>query len=346
MKRLQKKVLSVLICFTVGMSFQTSSFAASIPEDSSSMTSKMPYTSLFDPTTGKNLPVKNFMNKAAEISARNPVSAEEKSAFQKYHNKLVMNKVFHNKRTSLTPKSALSCINSTSLPEQPIPGGFGAGITFTDSFKHNFTNGTRISYDIICPKTAGGNNSTWLFLTSTNRADFGVEALCDYYGQNDFCFQVYDWADSRGYVVTIPYEDLMSEGLIRTKTIDGKSYPFITVQSVTELVSGNTWRNIVWLSGNGFFVQVYYYEYTSSAALQQNGGNSSHWWGPIVETFQDTYSGTNSMGYDNTYLMSSDANSVWGNWVSLNTSNSYLSYHQGLHSIYTKPNSSWIVNSQ
>lgn len=88
-----------------------------------------------------------------------------------------------------------------------MPGGVGYGFYFNSNFVNDFTTGTSITYDIICPTTPGGNVSTFLYLTSTNRAAKGVEALISYKGQDELSFKVFDWAriGTEPWVVSMTY---------------------------------------------------------------------------------------------------------------------------------------------
>ena len=198
-------------------------------------------------------------------------------------------------------------------------GGVGYGFTYDSTFKTNYATGVNISYDIICPTTAGGNNTNYLYLTTTNRAAKGVEAYISYYGQNKLEFVVFDWAQPEGsrWQVHIDYDNL--GGYLKTKAIHGVSRQYLTVQSKTELISGNTWRNAVFLQkADWSYDLVYSYTYTATLAEQQISGGA--WWGPIVETFQSRYSNLNVMGFNNTYCTSADSSGTWSSWKLLSTS--------------------------
>ena len=102
---------------------------------------------------------------------------------------------------------------------QPVPGGVGYGAFYTSSFQYDYVSGTRLSYDIICPSTAGGDLSSYLYLTGMNRAALGVEALVSYYLQNSLHFEVYDWAkpDGSRWVVNLSGSQL--NNYLTTKSI-------------------------------------------------------------------------------------------------------------------------------
>ncbi len=100
------------------------------------------------------------------------------------------------------------------------------------------------------------------------------------------------------------------------------------MQQRTELVSGTTWRNLVWLQNKNLtYDQIYSHSYTSSLTEQQ--GLPDHNWGPIIETFQSSYSNMNTIGFNATYLASADSSGTWTSWALLSSS----------QSTYTTPNS-------
>lgn len=197
-------------------------------------------------------------------------------------------------------------------------GGVGYGFTYNSGFKTDYATGVTISYDIICPTKAGGNNANYLYLTATNRAAKGVEAYVSYYAQNDLEFVVFDWAQPEGsrWQVHIDYDDLSK--YLKTKTIHGVSRQYLSVQSRTVLVGENTWQNAVFLQNADWSYDLIY-SYTYSATLAEQQISSGAWWGPIVETFQNSYSNLNVIGFNNTYCCSADSNGNWSDWQLLST---------------------------
>ena len=234
---------------------------------------------------------------------------------------------------------------STKIIDMPVPGGVGYGFFFNSDYRDDYTTGTSISYDIICPTSIGGNSSNWLYLTSTNRAAKGVEAFILYYGQNDFAFRVFDWArpEDERFQCLIESSTLLSD-YIRTKTIHGTTRQYLTVQNTTLQTGTNTWANYVWLncSSDNSFDLVYSYSYTATLSDQQGQWVGS--WGPIVETFQDSYSGTNTAGFYQTFLRTKD--SAWSGWEYLTTSHSYVrDDDKGFSLVFLDPNHGFAVDS-
>lgn len=301
---IKKKLILFIIISIVLTQLPISTTAATNTQNQS--IDKNGYSFLIDPETGKSLPVINREKEFKNITDKQPRNAKAEQNFLEH-------------KAKLTKSNTLA----------PVPGGVGSGFRFNSIFMTSYAKGSAISYDIICPQKAGGDNSTWLYLTSLNRTAKSVEAYVNYWSQNDFVFQVFDWSvtdTEKRFVVTTPYSQLSN--YLRTKTIHGVSYQYITVQQRTELVSGTTWRNIVWLQNkNGSYDQVYSHSYTSSLTEQQ--GQSNHNWGPIIETFQSSYSNMNTMGFNATYLASADSNGTWSSWALLSTT----------QSTYTTPNS-------
>ncbi|HEV7406856.1 MAG TPA: hypothetical protein VGO01_00075 [Bradyrhizobium sp.] len=59
----------------------------------------------------------------------------------------------------------------------PVPGGVGYGMFYTAPFKVAWGRGTSFACDFVCPTPPGGNVTTFLYLTATNRSSMGVEGL-------------------------------------------------------------------------------------------------------------------------------------------------------------------------
>ena len=89
---------------------------------------------------------------------------------------------------------------------------------------------------------------------------------------------------------------------------------------------------------------IYQFDYSATLVDQQSVWVGS--WGPIVETFQSPYMGTNAMGTLNTQLISRDSNNQWGQWHSLAPSDSYIrTDNVGFHLQFIDPNYNWAVVS-
>ncbi len=228
-------------------------------------------------------------------------------------------------------------------------GGMGGGVTFNDAFQKDFKTGVGIQYDIIIPAKAGGNVSSWLYLTSTSRAKKGVEAFLSYYGPTEAPkFKVFDWAlkDTNPWKVETPYSTLKSKNWIFKQTYKGKSYDVIRVRSLTYQVSAKDWQNDVFLFSqkSGYWSRVHRLRYPATLAEQQ-----SHWWGPIVETFQGSYTGTSEFGFLSTLFAARNSGiGPWSpsTWTTLGTKQSdQYGPDQGFNILNINPNYSWTAKA-
>ncbi len=232
----------------------------------------------------------------------------------------------------------------TRAARGPVPGGVGYGMFYDARFKTDFATGSAIYWEIICPQPPGGNVNTWLYLTATNRTSKGVEAFISYNGQNSTFFKVFDWARSDHWQTNIPFANL--KDYIITRSAHGNSYKVLPLINATQSSSATLWWNQVWLPNRvtGNLDLVYQYNYTSSATEQKTGWVGS--WGPIVETFQASYSGTKPMGAVRTFLTSKNASNQWGAWHLLSSSDSYVrTDNKGFVLLFNDPNHTWAVDS-
>jgi hypothetical protein len=228
----------------------------------------------------------------------------------------------------------------------PIPGGVGYGIFYNGSFKLNWTTGTALYWEIICPTPPGGNLNTFLYLTATNRSAKGVEAFIAYNGQHQTFFQVFDWARSPAdpWQRNVPFANLAP--YLRTASAHGRPYQVLPLLNITYQAAPNHWYNQVWLWNGAAnrWELVYQFEYPATPAEQQGAWVGS--WGPIVETFQNPCQGTNPVGALNTQLSSRAGNNAWGSWQLLGPSDSYVrTDNVGFHLLFLDPNHGWAVNS-
>jgi hypothetical protein len=227
---------------------------------------------------------------------------------------------------------------------EPVPGGVGYGMFYTSTFRTAFARGTSFYYEIVCPTRPGGNVNTWLYLTATNRAQKGVEAFVAYRGQNDTRFKVFDWARSDQWQTNIPFANLTS--YLRSTVVHGWSLQVLIVLNSTIEIGTNRWRNEVLLHNRAAnrWDLVYRFDYPSTTVEQQGGWVGS--WGPIVETFQNSYSNTARLGFLNTMLSARNTAGQWGNWGVLTTSQSTIRNDgQGFSPLFIDPNYTFVVKS-
>lgn len=237
----------------------------------------------------------------------------------------------------------IQTVRSRRIP--PIPGGVGYGMFYNDDFQEDWTDGTSIYFEPICPNPPGGNINTYLYITATNRSARGVEALVSYNGQNQTYLKVYDWARNDHWQTNISFGDLDPKYFIPKQPANGQNYRVLPIQNTTTCIATNRWRNRVYLWDRiaGQPNLIYGFDYTASLGSQQGAWPGS--WGPIVETFQNFYNNTKTLGSLNTQVMSRD-NGAWGAWQSLQPPDCYLRQdNKGFAQVFLDPNHSWGVNS-
>ena len=232
------------------------------------------------------------------------------------------------------------------LAGQPVPGGVGYGMFYNAAFKSSYATGTAITWEIICHPVPGGNVSDFLYITATNRTAKGVEAFVAYHGQENFSFEIFDWAkpDGSRFQPSTPFSNLGQ--YLGTETVHGIACPIIAVMNTTYQQSPGTWANEVRLLDVGARQWQLVYQFIYAATLQDQTGDWVGSWGPIVETFQDAYAGTNTMGALSTQLISQDADGNWGQWAQLtNTQSQLRTDNKGMVPLFVDPNFSWAVHS-
>jgi hypothetical protein len=240
---------------------------------------------------------------------------------------------------AMTPSLAVEDIG-------PVPGGVGYGVFYNSAFKASFATGTAISWEIVCPTTPGGNVNTWLYVTATNRSAKGVEAFVAYEGQNAFSFNIFDWArpEQERWRPATPFANLGA--YLGTESAHGSQCQVIALINTTYQQSPGNWANEVRLldvQANQWHL-IYQYLYQASLQDQTSGWVGS--WAPIVETFQDAYSGTSLMGALNTQVLARDAAGNWGQWSQLVSAQSDLrTDNKGFALAFLDQNYGWAVNS-
>jgi hypothetical protein len=283
-------------------------------------------------------------------------SAQEKSEIQAF---LANKRRIIQSHPQLTPqekKAALAEIDGLSAEAEegaeeddpdaapPPPGGVGYGIFYKPEYKVAWETGSAIELYIVCPTVAGGNVSTWLYLTATNRTAKGVEAFVSYYAQDEFRLTVFDWARPERWQVDGPHSTLAR--YLSTLEIGGTTYQVLHVVSSTYQSGESFWTNEVYLL-NATSEQadlIYSFEYPASAQEQKTGWIGS--WGPIIETFQDRYLGTHQLGFAHAKVVSRDASFRWGELEALNSATSLLQEDdQGFSIVVLAPNHTLIVES-
>lgn len=234
----------------------------------------------------------------------------------------------------------------TDVAHQPAPGGVGYGMFYKETFRADFAAGTDLVWEVVCPEVAGGNNATYLYETATNRAAGGVEALVSYDGSQQFAFQIYDWSreESQRWSANMPFSEMIN--YIGKESHQGRDYPVLPIWNSTTRSTVGTWANEVHLYdyASNTWALVYQNVYDMDDAAQRTGWVGS--WAPIVETFQDVYTGLNPLGALGTRLRSADANGTWSDWTLLDATMSALRKDQArFEQAVLDPNYDWVVRS-
>jgi hypothetical protein len=173
----------------------------------------------------------------------------------------------------ITPPSLLELRQGTApqpRPKLPTPGGIGAGIYYYNG-QLQAIHGSNLQTTMIVHPTTGLDPSnsglTWLFTTSTNRTQMGVEVVGMFFQNNpNESLGIYDWSCSVSYPCeqgttgspTNPspawiWVTLMSNLACYTKTeLSDAGFVDQVMQymnQTNELVAGNppTWENEVYL---------------------------------------------------------------------------------------------------
>jgi hypothetical protein len=281
------------------------------------------------------------------ISTKSPVDAAFRDAFVRHKLLLAHTHPHFDLQTrDLAVKSIAQTLGSgaSKLLGQPTPGGVGYGAFYTSGFKTAWGHGTSMAFDIVCPTPPGGNVNTWLYLTATNRSGLGVEAFVAYNGQGSVAFEVFDWARSDHWQTNVPFSQLGN--YLTTDSVHGAAYQVLPIWNSTWMINETTWRNQALLYNHvrGGWDLIYQYDYQATDAQQKTGWVGS--WGPIVETFQTSYSGTRQMGALRTQLISANSAGAWGSWALLSASNSTIrADNVGFHLVFLDPNYAFTVNS-
>ncbi|WP_300164041.1 hypothetical protein [Solidesulfovibrio sp.] len=281
-----------------------------------------------------------------EITRENPVPEDAKQAFIANRFQMMAS---HPALSAEEKQSAHDLLavrpGGPAAATRPVPGGVGYGMFYTDAFRNAFDLGTKLQFLYLCPPKPGGNVTTWLYLTATNRASHGVEALVCYNGQQAMSFLVYDWAQPvEPWQVSIPYGNLLE--YFATIGIRGQTYPGLALENATFQVQPGTWRNTVSLYNTvrGGYDLVYSFDYAATEAAQKAGWVGS--WGPIVETFQDSYAHTEPMGAFLTNLLSQGPSGTWGSPHLLSANDATARDDgKGFKRIFDDPHFSWAVDS-
>lgn len=229
----------------------------------------------------------------------------------------------------------------------PAPGGVGYGYYFYNSALL-WTNSTIADYYVVAP-TFLNEKVSYLYLTSTCRAQLGTESLVEYSGPNEAAFWIYDWArDSSSR-----WQVMMDLPIAHPQYLTTRPDEFAITRQMVHVRNGTyylgfadgqyQWQNQVLLFNfnRGDWDLIYSYNYGTlnlTDNIYEKDGDTTGFWAPIVETF-DTYTNVNPVGFDLIRLFQ-DANPdpFW-----LNSTNSYPIMTAPWQLLTQAPNTSFTV---
>ena len=128
---------------------------------------------LYDPLT------RSYVNVSDRRDAFQDVSASDEEI-----------RAFTDHRRGLQPQSEMR------PRDWPPPGGLGAGVSLHDSLLH-FQDSTGVYFYLVAPPGIGAQQrAELLYMTSSNTAGLGCEALLSFFrgGQFNCVFRIWDWA--------------------------------------------------------------------------------------------------------------------------------------------------------
>jgi hypothetical protein len=230
----------------------------------------------------------------------------------------------------------------------PPPGGLGGGVSFLPG-QVLFQSATAVSFFLAAPANLGdAPTADLLYMTSSNRASKGCEALISYFKVRAYsaAFMIWDWAhpempDQSKFVVTRTYEELTPYLIPLTVSTPSGSISFDSLQITNSTRNaGDAWINEVFLHNNttGERERVWQYAYQ----WPTKATDPDFWWGPIFETFPDDaqYASAPALGFADAILLQD------GIVHSLDSSDSSLSEptDHGLITLWETPNSGLIAS--
>jgi hypothetical protein len=186
------------------------------------------------------------------------------------------------------------------------PGGVGYGYYF-DTGALLWTNCSIADYYVIAPSSLHETIS-FLYLTSTCRAQLGTESLIAYQDNEEAQFWIFDWSLS----ASDPWQTTIDLATSHPEYLTVRPDEFAVNRQMVHLRNGTyylgktnglyNWQNQTLLFDfvTAGWDLVYSHDYTTTN-LTDNiplaGGESVGFWGPIVETFQ-TYTNIGPVGFD------------------------------------------------
>lgn len=287
---------------------------------------------LYDPAAGSFIPVRDVREEIRRLSEGSPPSEAESLGFLRHRQSVL--KSLQRVETEKGPSEA-----AEDHPPQIPPGGVGQGVMIRAG-ELEFRSSTGVYFYILAPAVLGGNTAPLLYLTSSNRAAKGCEALVSYQEQGEGVFRVWDWATppqpphGTHWVVGLPFGSWGDYRL--TYQWHGIDHHALYVVNVTRREGGgDRWVNEVFLHNRrtGTRDRIWRYDFSW-------GGVERLDWGPIVETFHPDYGETSPVGFAQALFVQD------GFQYGLSEGNSFIRQDNGGHGfqiILLDPNHSFLA---
>ncbi|MFZ5896531.1 MAG: cellulose binding domain-containing protein [Myxococcota bacterium] len=191
-------------------------------------------------------------------------------------------------------KAAARTSSASADDTMPVPGGLGAGVIFKNGALQSANSATLYTKMIIYPDGIG-NLPDFLYTTSTNRTEKGVEVVGSYFSADTHHIGVFDWScttdapceggqTSPSWIWARPFRD---EPCHFAPQADGSGVMRDTLYyaNITNR-SGTTWSNHVafWNFCSSSWDVVYSHSY-GGTQRDCSLDNGCGWWGPIIENF-------------------------------------------------------------
>jgi len=308
---------------------------------------------LKNPITGAPAAIVDVRDRVASLSK--PSDPRSEAAFIAAR----LNRIAANPRLTGEQKALLlarfqSARGAEAPVPDPVPGIPGYGFNFLHAFNVAYTNGTAITYQVICPTTVGGNFTNFLYLTSTNRASYGLEAYVSYPLPSSVAdFNIYDWSLAQtnlqhGFLRSYPFS--MLGQYLSSLSTNGQIYQTLFVHNVTFETGNNQWMNAAYLFNGVTLTWDCFYSSVYTATLaQQQSFNLAGFWGPIVETHEASgfvFKGVSTVGFFQTQVSTTDGAGTPVTLTLLDPSNSFFDgANFGFQQVFLNPNYDWAADA-
>jgi|ERR1043166_9724987 hypothetical protein len=207
-----------------------------------------------------------------------------------------------------------------------------------------FQESTAIRQVIVFPDQVGGGSDFYVYITSSNRSELGVESHIAYYAQEAPEFWIFDWSisDPNAQLALRFTQEQLARFLFPV-TLQGLERHGLLLINETRRAQGTDWINTVFLAvmqaGRiDHFETVYTRSYHLDSNEQQQP-NRNGYWGPEVETMRRFTERINPMGCTQNWFIQDGVSHP------LDASNTRLEDNaNGLTLLYESPSRDFLVH--